>query len=59
MVRKTRNDLVFNDKVVPDLVVVIHKLLALLTSWKPLLKMKERPKMEMLLGELTSNVQLL
>ena len=50
---KTRNDLVFNTKIVPAPVVVIHKTIALLTQWKILLKKKDRAKMELMIGEMS------
>jgi len=37
--RKTRNDLVFNDKIVPEPMVVAHRMLA---RWKPLLALARR-----------------
>jgi len=52
---KTRNDLVFNAKIVPAPVVVIHKTIALLTQWKILLKKKDRAKMELMIGEMSAS----
>ena len=53
---KTRNDLVFNAKLVPTPVVVIHKTIALLSQWKILLKKKEQAKMELMIGEMSASV---
>ena len=53
---KTRNDLVFNAKLVPTPVVVIHKTIALLSQWKILLKKKEQAKMELVIGEMSASV---
>ena len=38
---KTRNDLVFEDKVIASPTVIIHKTVALLTHWKKLLNEKK------------------
>ena len=53
---KTQNDLVFNAKLVPTPVVVIHKTIALLSQWKILLKKKEQAKMELMIGEMSASV---
>ena len=53
---KSPNDLVFNAKIVPTLVVVIHKTITLLSQWKILLKKKEQAKMEIMIGELSASV---
>ena len=55
MLWKTRNDLVFNAKIVPAPVVVIHKTIALLTQWKILLKKKDRAKMELMIEEMSAS----
>jgi len=40
---KSRNNLVFNEKVMASPVVLIHKMLMLIKSWRPLLKTKMKP----------------
>jgi len=40
---KTRNDMVFNKKVLSSPVVIIYKTLMLIKTWRPLLKTKLRP----------------
>ncbi|CAN6227779.1 unnamed protein product [Urochloa humidicola] len=49
---KTRNNLVFNNKVIADPVAVVYKLMALWTQWKPLLKTEEIEKVEELIKQM-------
>ena len=39
---KSRNDVVFNDKIMASPSVVIHKTIMLLKRWRPLLKPKSK-----------------
>ncbi|XP_004959503.1 acyl transferase 15 [Setaria italica] len=50
---KARNNIVFDDKMVKAPEMMVYKLLALLTYWKPLLKQKESEKVEVMIGKLT------
>ena len=49
---KTRNELVFDDKVIPTTDILIFKLTACLSHWKKLLPEKNLQKVEEMLGEI-------
>lgn len=49
---KTRNDLVFNDKIAASPLVPTHKLVSHLTQWKVMLKPKEKTAMEEMISKL-------
>ena len=49
---KTRNDLVFEDKVIASPTVIIHKTVVLLTHWKQLLDEKKMKQVETALVEI-------
>ncbi|KAG2648290.1 hypothetical protein PVAP13_1NG039224 [Panicum virgatum] len=48
---KSRNDMVFNDKLVGFPAVMVHNMLALLNYWKPLVKTKNLQHLEEVLGK--------
>ena len=52
---KSRNDLVFNKKVMVSPVVLIHKTLMLIKSWRPLLKTKMKPMADDMLNLISAN----
>ncbi|RLN13686.1 taxadien-5-alpha-ol O-acetyltransferase-like [Panicum miliaceum] len=49
---KTRNDLLFNDKVIPTPEAVIYKMVSFLSHWKKLLTEKNVHRMEVMIGEI-------
>nr|TKW16771.1 hypothetical protein SEVIR_5G321466v2 [Setaria viridis] len=49
---KTRNDMVFNNRIATTPVVVVHRMVAFLTEWKPLAD-KDLEKVEEVIGKLT------
>lgn len=49
---KARNDMVFEDKLMAASEMMVYKLLALLTHWKPLLKQKETGEVEAMSSKL-------
>lgn len=49
---KTRNDMVFNNKIVASPMVVAHKTISFMTQWKTLIKDKELEKMEAVINKL-------
>lgn len=52
---KSRNDAVFNKKVMATPKVIIHKMIALMKTWSPLLKPKMKPATDEMLHLLTAN----
>jgi len=55
---KTRNELVFDDKVIPAPVIVIHKLVACLSNWKRLLSEGDLLKVEGMMREIQQSCAL-
>jgi len=49
---ESRNDVVFNDKIMASPSVVIHKTIMLLKTWKPLLKPKSKAVAETIFEKL-------
>ncbi|CAL4956394.1 unnamed protein product [Urochloa decumbens] len=49
---KTRNDLVFNDKIVSSPMAVAYKLVAYLSNWKLMLEDEDRQKMTNMISNL-------
>ena len=43
---KTRNDHVFDNKIVPNPTVVIHKMVSMLRQWSPMVKQKEKRQVD-------------
>jgi len=43
---KTRNDHVFDNKIVPNHTVVIHKMVSMLRQWSPMVKQKEKRQVD-------------
>jgi len=43
---KTRNDHVFNNKIVSSPVLVAHRMVSLLRQWSPWLRQKEKQKLQ-------------
>ena len=50
---KTRNNFVFNNKLIPSPLVVVYKLVALLKSWTILLGENQRDQVERMILELS------
>ena len=50
---KTRNNFVFNNKLIPSPLVVVYKLVALLKSWTILLGENQRDQVEQMILELS------
>ena len=46
MLWKTRNDHVFDNKIVPNPTVVIHKMVSMLRQWSPMVKQKEKRQVD-------------
>ncbi|PVH67168.1 hypothetical protein PAHAL_1G443600 [Panicum hallii] len=54
--RKTRNNMVFSDRLLTSPSVVIHKMLVFLNNWKMLVKAKEMQGVEELIYKLVERV---
>jgi hypothetical protein len=52
---KTRNDVVFNKKMLSSPMALIHKVITLVKTWSPLLKPKLKPMGEDLINLVSAN----
>jgi hypothetical protein len=52
---KSRNDVVFNKKIVMSPVALIYKMLMLSKTWRPLLKPKLKPMADEMINRISTN----